>query len=89
MARNERDNKLEHEYGEKITIGTIPILKSLLVNWTPLAKECYKRGCNCLGCNLVPIENLDSLHRCVIKNYVIGYIRLGNYPKIEENEDGK
>ena len=83
MARNSRKNGLKKPYKECIDVNNIPVLKSLLYRWTPLAKECYKRGCNCLGCDLVP--HLDSLTQCRIKYYVMGYIKEGIYPK----EQGK
>ena len=55
------------------------ISKKSLVRWTPIAKECYKRGCNCDGCNIVPKESFHE--KCNVKNYVKGYILLGKYPK--------
>ena len=56
------------------------IKKSLITqNWTYIAKECYKRGCNCYNCDLVP--PLESLSKCRIKDYVMTYIKLGYYPR--------
>jgi len=55
------------------------LLNSLLRHWTPIAKECYARGCNCKGCNIVPKESFHEI--CKIKDYVRGYILKGLYPK--------
>ena len=60
------------------------LLKSLLRQWTPLAKECYERGCNCQGCNIVPKESFSG--KCKIKDYVRGYFLRGIYPN---DYDGK
>lgn len=78
MERDSRDDGLSFD---AIFVGGRPIKRNLLrPTWTKLAKDCYKRGCNCHNCNLIP--QLDSLHQCQVKYYVMGYIKLGyNYKK--------
>lgn len=63
---------------QTIEVNGTRILKSLLERWTPLAKECYARGCNCDGCDIHP--KLESKEVCEIKTYVRGYILNGVYP---------
>ena len=61
------------------------IYKSLIRRWTPIAKECYARGCNCQDCDIVPKESFHS-EKCNVKTYVRAYFLSGMYPK-KENED--
>lgn len=85
MGRNSRDDGLSYN---AIFVGGRPIRRNLLKpTWTKLAKECYKQGCNCSNCNLIPKDELDSLKQCQVKYYVMGYIQLGYYPKEEEEEN--
>ena len=56
--------------------------KTSLYYWTPLALECYKRGCNCTGCTLVPKMETPNFV-CRIKDFVMGYFLLGKYPDKE------
>ena len=73
MERDSRDDGL-------ILVNGKQIRRSLLrKTWTKLAKDCYKRGCNCYNCDLVP--PLESLSKCRIKDYVMTYIKLGYYPR--------
>lgn len=55
------------------------VSKKSLARWTNIAKECYLRGCNCDGCNIVPKESFHE--KCNVKNYVKGYFLLGKYPE--------
>ena len=59
--------------------------KSLLRGWTPIAKECYLRGCNCDGCEIVPKESFHE--QCKIKDYVRGYFLLGIIPNFRGNNN--
>jgi hypothetical protein len=70
---------------ELIEINGRFLLKSLLQRWTPLAKECYERGCNCDGCSILP--KLESDVVCKIKDYVRGYILKGMYPSEDEDDN--
>ena len=61
------------------------VIKPLLKRWTPIAIECYQRGCKCEGCQIVP---KNSFHEeCRIKNYVKGYLILGIRP-YSRNKNG-
>lgn len=74
--------------GKLIEINGQRIKKSLIDRWTSLAKECYARGCNCQGCNILP--ELESLEECKIKDYVRAYFLVGislNRKQEEENND--
>lgn len=83
MARDGRENGLNYK---AVWVNGKPVRKGLLhKHWTNIAKECYKRGCNCRNCNLVP--QLESLIECKIKDYVMAYIKLGYYPQDDEDEE--
>lgn len=86
MARNSRDDGLSYK---AIFVNGKPIRRNLLrPTWTKLARACYERGCNCTNCDLIPKKNLDSLYKCQVKYYVMGYIKLGyQYKESEENDD--
>lgn len=85
MERNCGDDGLNFK---AIWVNGKPLRKSLIKRkWTYIAKECYKRGCNCRNCDLIP--QLDSLVKCEIKDYVMAYIKLGYYPQDDEDEEEK
>ena len=80
MGRNSRDDGLNFK---AVWVNGKPIRKSLIhKSWTYIAKECYKRGCNCFECNLIP--QLESLYKCRIKDYVMAYIKMGFDPEDDE-----
>ena len=84
MERNSGNNELKYS---AIYINGKPIRRSLIrKTWTKLAKECYERGCNCRGCMLVPDLETPEF-KCRIKDYVMAYIKMGYYPKTEEDEN--
>ena len=76
----------EHNKKDLIIINGRIIQKTLLTAWTPIAKECYERGCNCDNCNIIPKESFSS-GVCRIKDYVRGYILKGIYPDDNDNKE--
>ena len=83
MERNSGKDELNFK---PLFINGKPIRRNLIRKyWSKIAKECYKRGCNCNGCDIIP--PLESLTKCQIKYYVMGYIKLGYYPQTKENND--
>lgn len=78
---------MKHNHNKRaVEVDGKLILNSQIERWTPLARECYARGCNCDGCNIFP--NLETLEKCKIKDYVRGYILRGIYPT-KENENNE
>lgn len=84
MERNSGTDGLNYS---AIFINGKPIRRSLIrKTWTKQAKECYERGCNCKGCKIVPSLETPAF-KCRIKDYVMAYIKMGYYPKTEEDEN--
>lgn len=54
------------------------------MHWTQLAKDCYKRGCNCRDCELIPAKYLAI---CKVKQAVIELVRTKGLPNEERSND--
>ena len=55
--------------------------KTLSVNWTPTAIDCYKLGCNCSKCNLNKIYFKNKFAKCSMMETVIELVRKLGAPK--------
>lgn len=72
---------MKKKEGKKMESGVIEvngklIKKKLLTRWTDIARECYSRNCNCINCDIVPVNSFHEAE-CNIKYYVQGYLKLG------------
>ena len=54
--------------------------KKVYIHWTESAKDCYKNGCCCSTCNLVPVDFKD---KCRMKSVVIELVKNIGRPKDE------
>ena len=62
---------LEYKEAKMQILRRVP--KTSLRRWTPLAKDCYARGCNCQGCFY---NNLfQTVPQCRMKAAVLGLVR--------------
>ena len=50
--------------------------------WTPTALECYKRGCNCIGCFYNDFFSATS-QKCQMKAAVLELVRTIGTPNVE------
>ena len=73
--QREKINTIEKHLENLMEVNGKTINKQLLKRWTPIAIECYKRGCNCNGCDIVPKESFHE--KCNVKYYVEGYFKIG------------
>ena len=49
--------------------------------WNNAAIYCYKRGCNCNGCQITDIiKNLESVKKCQMKATVLELVRRFGIP---------
>ncbi len=50
--------------------------------WTPTALECYKRGCNCVGCFYSDFFSATA-QKCQMKAAVLELVRTIGTPNVE------
>lgn len=54
------------------------------MHWTQLTKDCYKRGCKCTDCDLIPARYIRI---CQVKRAVLELVRTKGRP--EEGNNGE
>lgn len=52
------------------------------MHWTQLAKDCYKRGCRCTDCDLIPPRYISI---CQVKRAVLELVRTKGIPEKDIN----
>lgn len=52
------------------------------MHWTQLAKDCYKRGCRCTNCDLIPSRYIKI---CRVKEAVFELVRIKGRPEKDNN----
>lgn len=56
------------------------------MHWTQLAKGCYKRGCKCTDCDLIPVRYIGI---CQVKRAVLELVRTKGRPEECDNEENR